>query len=626
MHKITPSAILLGLALFQAIDAQVVINVDADGENRPISPYLYGQNGSIASNAADAKSEAELQLLREAGIRFFRQNNGNNATKYNWRKKLTSHPDWYNNIYGCDWDYSAQLMQDEFPDVPGLYSFQLIGKAAKSSEYNFNDWEYNQSQWGEWCSLNVCGGGSLDANGKLIQAGDIDLYLEDWPADSTVAIYKHWRDDLKLDMKQFKYWNMDNEMEMWPWTHDDVIAKFNDTEFEAAMQRYFATAKAIRAIDPTVKLTGPVAGSEWTWFYPADVQPTYKGKKYCWLEYFIMRCAEEEKSSGIKMLDVLDIHFYPGDKSVTDVLQTHRVLWDEDFIYPLANGVKTVNGTWDETQKKEYIFVRCQKWIDQYFGIDRGITFAISEYDNTETFNPTVTALCYASFLGEGARHGMEYFTPWTWNSGMWETVHLFSRYAKNTNIAATSSNEGMVSAYSSVNTSKDSMTIILVNRSESANQKVSINVDNFKISDGDYETLRLSNLPSDRETFVSHAENALEAGSAKSTGNLIEMTLPALSITAVVLNNGTSSVDELTVQESISVSPNPSNGHFIITEANGVIDKIEIFNMTGQLVKEITANATAEIRIDASELSAGIYTAKIHSRQNAVAKQIIIR
>ena len=616
--------LLLGMAMLQPAVAQVEIKIDANADNLPISPYIYGKNGAV-SDKDEATSAEEMLRNRESGLRFSRQNNGNNATKYNWRKKLTCHPDWYNNIYGCDWDKSAKTLQEELPNVQGMYAFQLIGKAAKTNAYNFNDWEYNHSQWGEWCSLDLCGGGSADANGKLIQKGDPTLYLEDWPADSTVGIYKHWRDDLGLDMKQFKYWNMDNEFEMWSWTHSDVIEKNTNEVFEMMMQNYFATAKAIRAIDPTVKLTGPVAGSEWTWFTPADNQPTYNGKKYCWLEYFLLRCAEEEKATGIKMLDVIDIHFYPGDKSVADVLQTHRVLWDTDFVYPLANGVKTVNGGWDNNQNKEYIFVRCQEWVKKYFGEDREMTYGISEYNNTETFNATVTALSYASFLGEGARHGMEYFTPWTWKPGMWETLHLFGRYAQSINIGATSSNEKMVSAYSSMNASKDSVTIILVNRQETEEQTVNIQLDNIDIAEGEYETLTLSNLP-DEETFVSHKENALKSGKTSLKANSMSLNLPPLSLTAVVLTNGSTAKEDIQDAENeITLSPNPSDGRFTIHHARN-IEKVEIIDYMGQKIMETSSSASDEISIDASRLSAGLYLLRLSGKTDSIIKKIQIK
>lgn len=624
MQKKAIIGLLLGAATLPPAAAQVEVKVNADADNRPISPYIYGRNGAVSDQETPV-SEADMTRNRESGLRFSRQNNGNNATKYNWRRKLTSHPDWYNNVYTCDWDKSAQTLQNELPNVQGMYAFQLIGKAAKTNEHNFNDWAFNQSRWGEWCGLDACGGGEVSQDGKLTKKGDAKLYLEDWPADSTVGIYKHWRDDLGLDMSQFKYWNMDNEFEMWPWTHSDLVEKNSDEIFETMMQNYFATAKAIRAIDPTVKLTGPVAGSEWTWFCPADLQPTYKGKKYCWLEYFIMRCAEEEKATGVKMLDVIDIHFYPSDKSVADVLQTHRVLWDTDFVYPLANGVKTVNGGWDESQKSEHIFVRCDEWVAKYFGPDRKMTYGISEYNGEDCNNTTITALSYASFIGEGARNGMEYFTPWTWKTGMWETLHLFGRYAKEINIGATSSNEAMVSAYSSMNAKKDSVTIILVNRFENETQTVDLKLENIEIPDGEYETLRLANLPS-TETFVSHAENALESGKTNLASNSLSIQLPPLSLTALILANKNSvGTDDETDKTEIALSPNPSNGRFVISNASGV-EKVEIFDCAGQTAMRQTAIGYDEIRLNANHLAPGIYFVRLSGKMETKTLKISIK
>lgn len=617
--------LLLTTILLPAVmmaEAQVSVVIDAESDNFPISPYIYGKNGATSDQATPTNA-ADMLRMREAGLRFARMNNGNNATKYNWRRKLTCHPDWYKNVYPCNWDQSASDLQSELPGVQGMYAFQLIGKAAKTSDYNFNDWAYNQSQWGEWCSKPVCGGGELDAAGNLVKKGDASLYLEDWPADSTVGIYKHWRDELGLDMSQFQYWSMDNEFEMWPWTHSDVVEKNSDEVFEMMMQNYFATAKAIRAIDPLVKLCGPVAGSEWTWYTPADCQPTYKGKKYCWLEYFIMRCAEEEKSSGVKMLDVLDIHFYPGDTKVADVLQTHRVLWDRNFVYSGANGVKTVNGGWDETQTKEYIFGRCQDWIDQYFGPNRGITFAISEYDNTSSFNPTVTALSYASFLGEGARHGMEFFTPWTWNTGMWETLHLFGRYAQDVNVSAVSSNEELLSAYTSISSTRDSMTIILINRSETAAQKVSLTIGNFDAQDGAAETLQLANLPAS-ETFNSHTDNALTSGKVAVASNMLSVEVPPLSMTAVLVPSAHAGVDGFAAQP-VAVYPNPTTDVLYVSN-DGTIKSVDIVNISGVVVKTVNATADDDVAISVADLDKAVYLVKIRTAGGVKYSTVVVK
>jgi len=48
-------------------------------------------------------------------LRFSRINGGSNATGYNWRKKITVHPDCYNNVYAEDWDAYAQTL---LPIIP----------------------------------------------------------------------------------------------------------------------------------------------------------------------------------------------------------------------------------------------------------------------------------------------------------------------------------------------------------------------------------------------------------------------------------------------------------------------------------------------------------------------------
>ena len=120
--RFTITALVLGIAAIAR--GVVTIQVQPDSGHTPISPWIYGRNGSGVS--VDPKSptdDAKLFLPKEAGLRFARENGGNNCTKYNWRKKLSSHPDWYNNVYAQDWDFSAQETQSKLPGVQGMYGF-----------------------------------------------------------------------------------------------------------------------------------------------------------------------------------------------------------------------------------------------------------------------------------------------------------------------------------------------------------------------------------------------------------------------------------------------------------------------------------------------------------------------
>ncbi len=625
--------ILLSLFVLATLGCfcQVTVTINADEGNRTISPYLYAKNRAINDIA---NVNTELLLAKEAGLNMTRQNNGNNATNYNWRKKLTCHPDWYNNVYACDWDTVAQTLSKSSA-MQGMFAFQLCGRVASTNAYNFKDWEYNRSQRWEGCSKNLCGGGTFTKNSDgsySFTNGDYHLYTQDWPMDSTVEILNHWKNDLNLDLSQFKYWNMDNEFEIWGSTHDDIFSVVNNDVYEMMMQNYFAAVKKARELFPDIKICGPVAASEWTWYMPSGGFPVYNGVKYTWLEYFILRCAEEEKKSGVKMIDVFDIHNYPEDNNAADILQTHRMYWDTDFQYPRANGVKQVNvpkgKTWDNSVTTEAVFVRCQEWIDKYFGKYYEITYGISEYNTKDvpSKNAMVTALAYASNIGEGARNGMEFFIPWSWKYGMWETVHLFARYSKGINVSSVSNNEAMVSAYTSKNESCDSMTVIFVNRAEKTMQ-VSTTIENFSIEKGTYVALQLADLPDSKETFISHNQNALHALDVNVLDNKFSLSLPAYSMTAVLLSKEQvlSSDSCIDVEiPSLVLYPNPCTDELLVASSKE-INTVTILNVAGTIqLSKIVDNTMATM--DVSQLKAGAYVAKIQFNDNTIETKSFVK
>ncbi len=549
------------------LSAQVVVKLDFSLPTHTVSPYLYGRNNSL-SGYPGSDFTPEWTRLKDAKVRFFREGGGNNSTKYNWRRKLSSHPDWYNNVYPNDWDFAAQSLQDNIPNAQGMWSFQLIGKAAKTTTANFNDWEYNGSQWWTGVAQNLAGGGVVNPSGgaKALVEGDPELYLENWTADSTIAILSHWFDELLLDKNQLVYWSMDNEPEIWHGTHDDVMPV--QLSAEDFMQRYFDVAKKARAIFPGIKLVGPVPANEWQW-YNWSGGITQNGKNYPWLEYFIKRVAEEQQATGIRLLDVLDIHFYPSSSVASEVVQYHRVYFDKNYIFPEANGVKNVTGTWDNSQNKEYIFERCKEWLDQYMGEGHGVGFGVSE-TGISFINASTTAVWYASTLGEFMKHKeMELFSPWSWQPGMWEVLHLFSAYNKNAFVSASSSEEEFVSAYPTINEAGDSVTLVLVNRSVSATKSVRVSFNGFILAGEPFQLMELSNLPPS-ETFVSHTSNALKKSSVSATGNVLAISLPPMSVTSVLLKGGKGEVitgtEEAIGHSLFQVYPNPVSGNSELT------------------------------------------------------------
>ena len=622
MKKLT----LLFFILATQLQAQIKITIDPTSDIKKISPYIYGRNNSISStNPNWTLSSGEYTQIHDAGVTFFRESGGNNCTKYNWQKKISSHPDWYNNVYGHDWDEAAKTIQKNFPNAQGMWSFQLIGKTAKTNQANFNDWGFNRSTWWTGVNQNLAGNGILSPAGtKAAKDGDINLYLEDWPADSTAGILNHWfgNNGIGLNKNQIQYWNMDNEPEIWSGTHDDVLPK--QIPAEDFMQKYFAVAKQARKLYPSIKLVGPVVANEWQW-YNWDGPVNYNGKNIPWIEYFILRCAEEQKKTGIRLLDVVDIHFYPYTSKVEEIVQLHRVFFDENYIFPEANGVKNVNGSWDNSQNKEYIFTRINQWLDKYFGVNHTIKLGITELGFNNQ-NANATAVAYASMLGEFMKHEVEIFTPWSWENGMWEILHLFTKYNQSTSVRGISTNEQQVSAYPSMNVSKDTMTLILINRSLNTTQNVIVDLGKFIPKTLSATRNALYNLPN-TETFTSDISNALKTSEVKISGSLIDVNLEPLSVSSILLiakSTGTVSTQDEYLSNQISVFPNPAQGLIHLRTNNLHVNHIELMDLTGKRISVLKSNELDHISLP-SRLAPGTYTLKISLNEGIVSKRIII-
>ena len=619
--------IILGLSII-SVKGQIQITVYPAQEIKEISPYIYGRNNNLSDDPKKPTVTASWQLYKDAGLKFLRESGGNNSTKYNWRKKLSSHPDWYNNVYAHDWDYAAQSLQTNMPDVKGMWAFQLLGYVAKTGAYNFNDWGYNGSQWWKGVAQNLAGGGTVnpDPNStKALVAGDINLYLQPWTADSTTAILSQWFDKLGLSKEQFQYWNMDNEPDCWNGTHDDVVT--SPMPVEDYIQKYVAVAKKARALFPNIKIVGPVFTNEWQWYNwqngDAVTDPITK-KKYCWAEYFIKRISEEQQKAGVRLLDVLDFHFYPNvNRDVT--LQLYRVFYDMTYVFPQANGVYRLNGGWDTSINKEYIFKRATDWLTQYMGVNNGVTMGMSELGSLYSSDPNVIAVGYASLLGTFAKNNVEIFAPWEWDTGQWEVLHLFTHYAGSIAVNSTSSLDTLVSAYSSINAAKDTLSVILVNRDITNSQSVNISLANTTVPNKTVSCYQLSNLPT-TETFISATQNALKQSSVILNNNSIALTLPKLSVTAIQIplksSSGINSVEEAKFQ----LYPNPAKNE-VMVETSGFsgLSKIAVCDMNGKTIKAIQAGNTGLTKIDLSELDTGIYIVNLNNNNKNYNQKLIV-
>jgi hypothetical protein len=386
--------------------------------------------------------------------------------------------------------------------------------------------------------------------------------------------------------------------------------------------------RAIRSPQPI----GPVVTNEWQWYNWDGDKVSEGGKTYPWLEFFIKRIGEEQRASGTRLLDVLDLHFYPNETRAADLVQLHRVWFDITYEYPGANGVKrTGPGGWDNSITKEYIMERCRTWLDKYIGANHGVTLGVTEI-GINGDDPNVTAVWYASNLGVFADESVEIFTPWSWKTGMWEVLHLFSRYNQEIRINAVSDTEPIVSAYTSINSKLNTMTIVLVNRDLFQSQEATVHLENFTINNDSYPYYRLDDLPQE-ETFNSHAENALKTGEVSVEEAVFTISLPALSITSVqVTGQGIfSSVDGSGTEIVLEVYPNPSRSDLKIlyTLQQAATVTVELIDLTGRCLKLVEGMATAAgshlLTYNGAQLSNGIYFIRVSTGAGSAQHKVVL-
>jgi hypothetical protein len=142
---------------------------------------------------------------------------------------------------------------------------------------------------------------------------------------------------------------LDNEPSLWNETHRDIYP--DALTYDELLDRTIRYATEIRKAAPDALIAGP---AEWGWtgyFYSARdrdvgllVRPDRRAHGDVPLvEWYLAKLAEHEKTTGSRLLDVFDLHFYPaaekifGREARTDPegaalrLRATRSLWDPTY-------------------------------------------------------------------------------------------------------------------------------------------------------------------------------------------------------------------------------------------------------------------------------------------------------
>jgi hypothetical protein len=145
-----------------------------------------------------------------------------------------------------------------------------------------------------------------------------------------------------------KFYAMDNEPDLWDSTHTDMHPVQPD--YDELLHTFLAYATAVKDVDPTAQITGPVS---WGWsgyfFSPRDRgndrYATHPDRRQhvnqAFIPWFLHKVAAHDVLTRRRTLDVLDVHFYPQGDGIyagrTDAdtnmrrLRSTRALWDAQY-------------------------------------------------------------------------------------------------------------------------------------------------------------------------------------------------------------------------------------------------------------------------------------------------------
>ncbi|HHV29096.1 MAG TPA: PKD domain-containing protein [Clostridium sp.] len=463
--------------------AKVVnVKIDTSAERKAISPYIYGSNQDL-----DATVTAK---------RF----GGNRTTGYNWENNFSN--------AGSDWLHFSDtyLLQDggvpkEEWDTPA------------SVVTTFHDKALNKNIPYSIVTLQAAGYVSADGDGAVAEADtapsarwkevkfekgapfsltpDTDddyVYMDEFV---NFLVNKYGNASTKTGIKGY---SIDNEPALWSHTHSRIHP--NNVTCEELIEKSVELSKVVKNVDPYAEIFGPAlygfaayeslqSASDWE----------TEGEGYRWfLDYYLDKMKEASEDEGKRLLDVLDVHWYPEatgggaricfGEDIRNIetnkarLQAPRTLWDPTYI----------ENSWIGQWKQNFLPLLPNIFdsIEQYYP---GTKLAITEYDYGGGQHIT-GGIAEADVLGIFGKYGIYLATFWGDASNNYTEagINLYTNYDGkggkfgDTSVKCETSDIEVSSAYASiVGEDEGKLHVILLNKSYDKPTTFNFSIDSSK-------------------------------------------------------------------------------------------------------------------------------------------------
>jgi hypothetical protein len=454
-----------------------VLSINAGTGKHTISTDIYGMN------YADEALAQELKLpVRRWG--------GNSTTRYNFKLDVyNTGSDWYfENITNPVANVAALpngsaadqfVNQDRRTGTKTLITVPMLGYVAKRRVNNHPyDCGFNTTLYGSQDSTDswdpTCGNGVH--NGNNITGNQ--------PTDTSAAVGASFVTDWVNHLVNtfgtaanggVAYYDLDNEPMLWNSTHRDVHP--NPTSYDEMKTKTYSIAAAIKAADPSAKTLGPVVWGWMAYFWSAlDLTGDYINNPpdrnahggVPFLDWYLQQMKAYETQNGTRILDYLDIHYYPQGSSVySDAVDASTA----------ALRLRSTRSLWDSTYQDESwisdkvrLIPRMHDWVNNNYP---GTKTAISEYSWGAMCHIN-GALAQADVLGIFGREQLDMATLWgpptSAQPGAY-AFRMFRNYDGNgsmfgeQSVSASSANQDQLSVYAALRGSDAALTVMVINK-----------------------------------------------------------------------------------------------------------------------------------------------------------------
>jgi hypothetical protein len=358
----------------KGISSDVTFKIDSRKEVHPISPYIYGMSQPKWNE-------------RPKGIAFVRTG-GNRQSAANWETNASN--------AGADWHFQNDDLHGK-ENTPGKQKQTFIADA-----HAHNAAALVTVPMLGYVAADKNGGGDVNKTPDYL---NVRFYKSVARKGAPFSLMPNQRDKIVYQdefvnfiEKKFPnarsnpvneiFYSLDNEPALWSHTHarlrGDATGKAGKkVTYAELMEKTIEYASAIKDVAPNAKIFGPVLYG-WQAFVNLQAAPDAGGRDF--LEFYLQELKKAESKYGKRLVDVLDIHWYPEakvpavGKKVTSGkaypelvearIQAPRSLWDLNYVENSWITNRALNGP-------IYLIPRLKRKIDKYYP---GTRIAITEY------------------------------------------------------------------------------------------------------------------------------------------------------------------------------------------------------------------------------------------------------